>query len=102
VRSRCARVATAALSSGRLARCVEYLALLDADAYHPSCSSVCDSLGLHAAVPELDTDTIQALRNAGKHINVWTCNEPESMRKLLAAGVTGLITDYPDRLAQLI
>jgi glycerophosphoryl diester phosphodiesterase len=98
LRARCQRVATAALSGDRLVHIVEYLELLDADAYHPSC----DGLGLHAAVPELDTHAIDALRNAGKQVNVWTCNDPASMQKLLAAGVTGIITDYPDRLAPLL
>jgi glycerophosphoryl diester phosphodiesterase len=102
VRASCLRVATAALCSGRLARVAEYLTLLDADAYHPSCSSFCDSMGLHAADAALDTATIAALRGAGKHINVWTCNEPAHMQTLLATGITGLITDYPDRLAQLL
>ncbi|HET8940214.1 MAG TPA: glycerophosphodiester phosphodiesterase family protein [Polyangiales bacterium] len=98
VRARCERVATAALSSDRLASVPEYLDLLDADAYHPSC----DGLGLRAAVPELDVHTIDAVRDSGKHINVWTCNDAASMRKLIAAGVTGIVTDYPDRLAPLL
>lgn len=98
VRARCERVATAALSSDRLVRVPAYLDLLDADAYHPSC----DGLGLHAAVPELDVQTIATLRSAGKHVNVWTCNDSASMQKLIAAGVTGIVTDYPDRLAPLL
>lgn len=102
VRARCERVATGALTSERLARVVEYLELLDADAYHPSCSSACDSLGLHAALPALDTQTIDALRRAGKQVNVWTCNDSATMQTLMAAGVTGIITDYPDRLSQLM
>jgi glycerophosphoryl diester phosphodiesterase len=102
VRAHCERVATGVLCSGRLARVPEYLALLDADAYHPSCWSTCDSMGLHAVDSALDMTTIDALRRAGKHINVWTCNEPDQMNKLLVAGVTGIVTDYPDRLAKLI
>jgi len=33
---------------------------------------------------------------------VWTVNDPEDMRRLLAAGVDGIITDYPDRLRQVM
>lgn len=102
VRARCERVATGVLCSGRLARIPEYLERLDADAYHPSCSPDCDSIGLHAADGALDTQTIAALRAAGKHTYVWTCNEPLHMQQLLAAGVTGIITDYPDRLSALL
>lgn len=101
-------VATAALCSGRLAHVAQYLQLLDADAYHPSCSSGCDSLGLHALATDsaqtsrLDHATIASVRRAGKHINVWTCNELEPMLRLKQAGVTGIITDHPERLAGLI
>jgi glycerophosphoryl diester phosphodiesterase len=98
VRSGCERVATGVLCGERLARVPEYLALLDADAYHPSC----DSVGVHAADGVLDTATISALRAAGKQINVWTCNEPAHMQQLLAAGVTGIISDFPDRLRSLL
>jgi len=34
--------------------------------------------------------------------NPFTVNEPADMKRLLAAGVAGIITDYPDRLAALI
>jgi glycerophosphoryl diester phosphodiesterase len=97
VRAGCARVATGVLCSGRLARVVAYLELLDADAYHPSR----DGVGLHAAAPALDHASVSALRAARKDINVWTVNEPAHMRALIELGVTGIITDYPDRLASL-
>ncbi|PWW02805.1 glycerophosphoryl diester phosphodiesterase [Paenibacillus cellulosilyticus] len=32
----------------------------------------------------------------------WTVNEPAEMMRLLKAGVAGIITDYPDRLGELI
>jgi glycerophosphoryl diester phosphodiesterase len=53
-------------------------------------------------VPAPDVHTIESLRKAGKHINVWTCNDTAAMQKLIAAGVTGIVTDYPDRLAPLL
>ncbi len=36
------------------------------------------------------------LRRVGLPIYVWTVNDPATMRALVAAGVTGLITDRPD------
>ncbi len=32
----------------------------------------------------------------------WTVNEPQDMRVLIALGVDGLITDYPDRLIEVM
>ena len=98
VRARSAEIATGVLSSDRLADPVEYLAALDADAYHPSC----DAIGAYAADGMLDYDTIQALHGVFKQINVWTCNEPQRMQQLVDAGVTGIITDYPKRLQKVL
>jgi glycerophosphoryl diester phosphodiesterase len=33
---------------------------------------------------------------------VWTINEPEQMRRLISAGVDGIMTDYPDRLVAVL
>jgi glycerophosphoryl diester phosphodiesterase len=101
-RAACDVVATAALSAGRLARVPQYLQLLDADAYNPGCLGDADSLGFHSVDGALDHDTLSAVRAAGKHVNVWTCNDAQQMQQLLAAGVTGIITDHPDRLAALL
>ncbi|MFZ1240947.1 MAG: glycerophosphodiester phosphodiesterase family protein, partial [Anaerolineae bacterium] len=34
-------------------------------------------------------------------VNVWTVNEEADMRRLLALGVTSIITDVPDRLRRV-
>ena len=91
-------VATAVLTSDRLARPADYLRLLEADACHPGCYGEYDSLGFGSVTGDLDTAAIASVRAAGKGVNVWTCNDPARMRQLIAAGVTGIITDYPDRL----
>lgn len=44
---------------------------------------------------------IAQLRQAGVAVNVWTVNEMESMRTLIKAGATGIITDFPQRLKAL-
>lgn len=40
-------------------------------------------------------------RHRGLDVHVWTVNETADMERLLAMGVDGIITDYPDRLANL-
>ena len=37
----------------------------------------------------------------GMHVNVWTINEEEDMRKCLKAGADMLIGDYPDRMTKI-
>ena len=33
---------------------------------------------------------------------VWTVNEPARMLELIEMGVDGIITDYPDRLREIL
>ena len=96
------RAATAVLTSDRLARPARYLELLDADAYHPSCSGEQDSLGFHSVARTLQCAGIAEVLAQGKAVNTWTCNDPAQMRQLLAAGLTGIFTDYPHRLTALL
>jgi len=41
-------------------------------------------------------------KKQGVFIDAWTINKVATMRKLLEAGVSGIITDYPDRLLGLM
>ncbi len=50
----------------------------------------------------VDADTIRKVRTAGYDVYVWTVNEPENMRQLIAAGVSGIFTDFPQRLAEIL
>jgi len=43
-----------------------------------------------------------AARRLNLKIDVWTVNEPEDMRRLIALPVDGIMTDYPDRMLALI
>ncbi len=95
------RIATAILSQDRLAAVDRYLGILDADAYHPGCTGDDASLGLRSMEGWLDTTAIDACRGAGYGVNVWSCNEKDHMIQLIAAGVTGLITDFPNRGREL-
>ena len=51
---------------------------------------------------EVDVDSIKLAHQLGLKVNVWTVNETSRMRALIAMGVDGIITDYPDQLRQVI
>lgn len=77
---------------------IEVAALVDKPIPDPV--AVLKSLGALAYHPNwkrLDEATVRAVRQAGFEVNVWTINEEADMRRMLEWGVTGLITDFPDR-----
>lgn len=98
VRRRTNIIATGVLTSDRLAKPGEYLQLLDADAYNPGCYGDYDSMGFNSVSGELDPSGIINARAFSRGVNVWTCNDKDEMRQLIAAGVTGLISDFPNRV----
>ena len=48
----------------------------------------------------LDASLVQAAHAAGLRVLPWTVNEPSDWEKLVAWGVDGITTDYPDQLAK--
>ncbi len=45
-------------------------------------------------------ESVAAARRVGLFMHIWTINDPAEMRRLLALGVDGLMSDYPARLLQ--
>lgn len=85
-------IATAVLTDDRLAHPHDYLQQLDADAYHPNAYSG----------NGVSQEDIAAVRAGGRSVNVWTCNNQDDMRRLIADGVSGLISDYPNRVREVL
>lgn len=52
----------------------------------------------YAVLPEF----VQGAKASGKVYHPFTVNDVQEMQRLLDAGVDGIITDYPDRLAELL
>lgn len=53
-------------------------------------------------VPVVTERTVAAWHAAGYQVHVWTVNRPAAMRRLVAMGVDGIITDRPDLLKQVL
>lgn len=49
----------------------------------------------------LTPEQVVALKSRNIRVIPWTVNEPEDMKRLKSWGVDGLITDYPNRAAQI-
>jgi glycerophosphoryl diester phosphodiesterase len=54
------------------------------------------AIALNPNEKHLDEATVKAVRAAGFGVLPWTVNDPARMASLVAWGVTGIITDFPD------
>jgi len=45
---------------------------------------------------------VNRAHEAGLQVVAWTINEPDQMRRLISAGVDGIMSDYPDRLVTVL
>lgn len=62
-------------------------------------------IGARQIAPRGDLITsalVDQAHRAGLKVVTWTINDPEQMRHLIAAGVDGIMSDYPDRLAGVL
>ena len=82
-------IATGILYMEGLYRPWDYAASLQADALHAP---------RYAVMPEW----VEEAKQNDKIYNVWTVNNEQEMKSFVAAGVSGIITDYPDRLHQIL
>jgi len=51
---------------------------------------------------DIDEAQVKNAHELGVRVIVWTVNGSEEMRKLIDMGVDGIITDYPDRLRNVL
>lgn len=58
--------------------------------------------GRSAPVPVVTRGFVRRAHAAGKHVHVWTIDDPEEMRELLGKGVDGMFTDRTDLLREVL
>ncbi|MBX9705292.1 MAG: glycerophosphodiester phosphodiesterase [Gammaproteobacteria bacterium] len=51
---------------------------------------------------DVTKENVAQAHELGLRVTTWTPNKLEDMQRLIAAGVDGLITDYPDRLKAIL
>ncbi len=51
---------------------------------------------------EVSADSVKQAHDLGLEVKVWTVNDADRMEVLIRMGVDGIITDYPDRLRQVL
>ena len=52
--------------------------------------------------PYVTADMVERAHDAGMQVIPWTVDDKPTMRALISTGVDGIITDYPDRLRDVI
>lgn len=56
----------------------------------------------YAGVQIVTKEFVEAAHKKNLKVHVWTINNPDDMQRLLDMGVDGIMTDYPDRLLNLL
>lgn len=57
-----------------------------------------DAQAFHPGIKVTYAEQVKLLRESGYDVNVWTVNDVADLEQLLEMGVTGIITDFPQRL----
>lgn len=58
--------------------------------------------GLHPEYSWVHEPLVAAAQSAGMFVNVWTVDSQEQMKRMAALGVTGIISNYPERLVDVL
>ena len=60
------------------------------------------AIGIGANYKHISKEYVQKVRDAGLLVHPYTVNEKEDMERLIDWGVTGMFTNYPDRLNDVL
>lgn len=99
-RAACPEVATSA-STAEVATFLT-LSTTHAGAEHSLAANALQVPEYMGGVHVLTRSFVEAAHARDLQVHVWTINRPEDMERILALGVDGIMTDYPDRLLTLL
>lgn len=102
VRQQTKKIATAILTDKPIKAPITYLRKLNANAYNLGCYREYQTNGYGSMAGKRYLAYIEKIQKSGFGINIWTCNDPHEMQGLLSAGISGLISDYPNRVQESI
>ena len=57
---------------------------------------------LSAPHENVDAELVAKARARGMKVNTWTVDDPDEMRRLIGLGVDAIISNYPDRLLEVV
>ncbi len=86
-----------------VSRSVQTALLIETPVYNPA--DLLRRLGAQAYHPDarlINPELVADLRAHGFEVNIWTINNVEEMKSFIQAGVSGIITDFPQTLRQLL
>ena len=61
-----------------------------------------DAIALHPRLSTLSKKIVDKIHSNGLLVNSWTINSPSHIKKAIDYGVDGIISDYPDRVKNLV
>jgi glycerophosphoryl diester phosphodiesterase len=61
-------------------------------------AQVLEAVSVHPLWSLVDEGFVDEARRQGRQVIVWTVNDADTMAELVALGVTGVISDFPERL----
>lgn len=96
-------IAVGPLCSERIADPGRYVGdVVGGEAYHVGRNALGCSDGRPIAEPLVNASDIASAHRQGVAVNVWTVNDRATMIRLIKAGVDGIITDFPQTLAEIL
>lgn len=72
------------------------------DQYLPNITGKSGHEAWHPRYSMVNPELVAAERNRGRLTQVWTVNDPQLAWELVSWGVTGIITDMPDRIKEAL